>query len=177
MNSIFRGTDSKRLRWGKVLILSIKAFAKSTVTDVNMPLPDETKSVNWKADAFLNCASLKKVVFPEGIKSSYNAAFYNCAALTDVVLPESMESLSNAMFVGCASLQTVVLPKAVKKIPDMCFYKCIALSSINLENIEHVGGISFEECKSLTGVLNLNITSYDYGSFAECHGYHRGEFK
>lgn len=167
----FSGAQIGKVTMGKGLnTIHKKAFAKSTVTDVNMPLPDETKSVNWKADAFLNCASLKKVVFPEGIKSSYNAAFYNCAALTDVVLPESMESLSNAMFVGCASLQTVVLPKAVKKIPDMCFYKCIALSSINLENIEHVGGISFEECKSLTGVLNLNITSYDYGSFAECTG-------
>ena len=165
------GAQVGKVTMGKGLNTILKkAFAKSTVTEVNMPLPDEEKAVNWKGDAFLDCTSLKKVVFPEGIKSSYNAAFYKCTALTDVVLPESMESLSAAMFVGCTALQTISLPENVKKIPDMCFYKCSALKSINLENVEHVGGISFEECKSLAGVLNLNITSYDYGAFAECTG-------
>ncbi len=167
----FAGAQIGKVTMGKGLnTIRKRAFARSTVTEVNMPLPDETKVADWKSDAFFNCVSLKKVVFPEGIKSSNGVTFYNCTALTDVVLPKTMESLSSAMFVGCTSLQTVVLPETVKKIPNMCFYKCSALSNINLENVEYVGGISFEECKSLTGVLNLNITSYGYGAFAECTG-------
>ncbi len=167
----FSGAQIGKVTMGKGLNTILKkAFAKSAVTEVNMPLPDEEKAVTWKEDAFLNCTSLKNVVFPEGIKSSHNAAFYKCSALTDVVLPKSMESLSKAMFLECTALKSVVLPEAVKKIPDMCFYKCSALNSINLENIEHIGVVSFEECKSLTGVLNLNITSYDCGAFAECIG-------
>ena len=167
----FAGTNIGKITMGKGLnSIGKMAFAKSTVTEVNMSLPDETKVISWKADAFYDCASLKKVVFPEGIKSSNGIAFYNCKALTEVVLPKTIETLSNAMFMGCTSLQTVVLPETVKRIPDQCFYKCSALSNINLENVEYVGGMSFEECKSLTGVLNLNITSYDYGAFAECTG-------
>ncbi len=58
----FSGAQIGKVTMGKGLnTIHKKAFAKSTVTDVNMPLPDETKSVNWKADAFLNCASLKKL--------------------------------------------------------------------------------------------------------------------
>ena len=167
----FSGAQIDKVTMGKGLnTIRSMAFAESTVTEVKMPINDVVMSVVWKPTAFMNCKSLKKVVFPEGLSQPNGVAFYNCTSLTDVVLPKSMQYLSNAMFMGCTSLETVVLPENIKTIPAQSFHKCSSLKNINLDNISFVGNLAFAGCKALKGVLNLNITGYGTGAFADCTG-------
>lgn len=145
-----------------------EAFGGSTVAEVTMPLASENVVLIWKDDAFIDCKALRKVVFPEGTKTTGQIAFINCTALTEVVLPESVTEISPVMFFGCTALQNVSLPKGVKKIPVAAFYGCKALNNVNLDNIENIREYAFFGCEGLAGVLNLNAKTIDACSFGNC---------
>jgi len=165
----FSGADITMLNMKNNLnFIGEEAFAKSDIEEVNMPFPDETKEIKWSGNAFESCKKLRRVIFPEGIKGSYNAAFINCTSLTEVILPESMTHISPEMFLCCESLETVTIPKDVSVIPAACFYGCKSLKNVNLDNIDDIHAIAFYDCDSFTGVLNLNVSKIEYAAFGNC---------
>ena len=167
----YAGAKINQVNMGKgIYEIKKQAFAGSDVTEVNMPLVYEYETANWAMDAFLNCKSLRKVVFPEGVRCSSDVAFVNCTALTEVVLPPRMTMLSEGMFVGCTSLETISLPDELKTIPIGCFYGCKSLKNVNLDKIEFIRSVSFYGCESLSGVLNLNVNEINNAAFGKCSG-------
>jgi len=78
-----------------------------------------------------------------------------------VMDPGSIESyevtaIGDNAFQSNASVVNVVLPTSVKTIGEFAFNSCSSLVSINLENIEDVGGESLKFCESL---IHLDLSS------------------
>ncbi|MBB5219661.1 putative small secreted protein [Treponema rectale] len=61
-----------------------------------------------------NCAKLKTVIIPEGIKAI--PVFENCPALESISLPASVEYVPPRAFTNCGSLKEVNIPDSVEKI-------------------------------------------------------------
>ena len=58
--------------------------------------------------AFYNCANLKRIVFPEGLKKLEEYAVYYCKSLTNADFPASVSDISEYSFVGCTNFSYVV---------------------------------------------------------------------
>lgn len=60
--------------------------------------------------AFINCASLTKVLIGNSVTEIGKCAFYSCVRLTDVRIPDSVTKIGNRSFRFCSSLNSVELP-------------------------------------------------------------------
>ncbi|MBQ7873212.1 MAG: leucine-rich repeat domain-containing protein [Clostridia bacterium] len=79
---------------------------------------------------FVDCASLKKVEFPDSLET-FRSSFSGCTSLDSIELPDCIEYFDD-MFLGCESLKTVYIGKNVGLISDIAFSECPLLESINV---------------------------------------------
>lgn len=93
-------------------------------------LPNTIKEIH--PEAFMNCANLKSVKFPEGLSRIGESAFLGCVKLKQVVLPESLEQIYKHAFNGCTTLRDVKFPKRISWIYPNAFKNCISLTEVVL---------------------------------------------
>jgi hypothetical protein len=89
-----------------------------------------------------------------------SGTFRDCTNLSSVTLPDTLTSLESNTFHGCSSLQTIDL-KNVTYLKEYEF-RDSGLTSIDLSNIQHIGGSDvFYGCTNLTTVT-FPSTSFDW---------------
>lgn len=160
-NSAVDSVDDGRalyVRVGESLILST-VYDKS-VTEYSVL--SETSSIS--GGAFRDCAEMRKVTLPNGIKRIGKSAFSGCVSLAEITLPESLEYLGPSVFYGCSSLVSVRGLNCVTftdvdgndysaTIPVELFYGCRKLSEIVLpDGLKNIGSKAFYNCVALTSI-------------------------
>ena len=85
---------------------------------------------NSSYPVFLNCTSLKKVSFGNGVKNIPDFVFYGCSNLTSIVIPDGVMSVGSFAFEVCKGLTEVHIGKSVKNIGRGAFGGIARLAKI-----------------------------------------------
>lgn len=102
--AILKSSESSPLKFPNLKVISANAFSNVKTNFSYFEMPASITSVG--ENAFLNCTSLSKVVFADGIENiSFGAGcFEDCTNLTYIKLPEVTSAISERMFKGCSKL-------------------------------------------------------------------------
>lgn len=122
-------------------------------------------------DAFYNCSSLKKVVFPESLKQIGQRAFMYCEVLDNVVIPENVTDIDDYAFCRCEEMSSIDLPEKLANIGDYIFAVCEGLQSVDLSktNIRELPDFSFSSCASLNEIIfPESLTAIGQDAFINC---------
>ena len=96
-----------------------------------MTIPSSVKEIG--ADAFRNCACLKRVTFASGnkLKKIESRCFYK-SGIERIVIPKSAEEIQDNAFGYCKNLKEVVFEagSVLKKICNYAFRNCNNLKNI-----------------------------------------------
>ena len=82
--------------------------------------------------AFIDCAKLSNVKFPDGLVGIGEEAFINCVSLTSVVVPEGVVHIEMGAFDSCSALTSARIPSTATDIGDRAFYLCSNLTNITV---------------------------------------------
>ncbi|MDE6412958.1 MAG: leucine-rich repeat domain-containing protein, partial [Eubacterium sp.] len=120
--------------------------------------------------AFSECANLKSVVIPSGVKSIGNYAFNKCSSLTSVSIPNTVTSIGTNAFSYCESLTRITLPDSITNISAFLFQYCEKLNNVTIPNtVTRIGASAFLSCKSLATVtIPESVTSIGSAAFSRC---------
>ena len=141
--------------------------------------------------AFSNCYSLKKAVFPDGLIKIGAYSFSDCISLENPDMPASLVSIGEFAFMGCHSIKTADLGGADYgkgvwmdcrrltdisfsgkkiKISDYLFAGCVSLSTLNIpSNVTSIGEASFRYCTGLNRIeINNSVTDIKRDAFSDC---------
>ncbi len=186
------------------LIYNIEADDTITIRGVSEGFSAETLELPSTIDgktiakiddlAFYNCATLKRIVFSEGLKEIGTYAFYRCTALESVAIPSTVTKIGEDAFEACTALpvvdeiryesaaQRVVvsayavegaveLPTSVWFIMNEAFGTRQQLTAITLpKGIKNYGRGVFYNCTNLASVtLPSDMTAIPEGMFKECY--------
>lgn len=103
---------------------------------------------------------------PSSIGSQQNQ-FQDCKMLTSVTLPIGATKL-NKTFLGCSSLQEVLNTDDLTLVEIAAFSECTSLESVDLPNVQTIGGYVFENCSALTSIGNGAPTTIQQNAFQNC---------
>lgn len=100
----------------------------SALRKVNVP--GKVKSIPYQM--FQYCAKLEEVIIPAGsqLEEIEGQAFLGCASLTSLSFPEGLASIGGSAFSDCASLTSISLPKGLSSIGEWAFSGCSSLAEI-----------------------------------------------
>ena len=102
------------------------------------------------AEAFRDCAKLKKVTLPETVKTIDSAAFMNCYSLEEINISGAIDTLGECVFWNCAMLDGVELKGELQSIPSGTFYNCQLLTGVDIpESVTYIGASAFDNAGSL----------------------------
>ncbi len=180
-----------------VTSIEYRAFSEKTSL-VNVSFEAGSRLVSIGSHSFEGCTSLRKITFPDTLRSFESGSFLNCTSLETVSIPEGVTalnryvSLDQGIFNGCTSLSSVKLPSTLTTIGQHDFENCTSLQSISLPaGLKDIGSASFrgsgltsisipegvtklhyacfENCKSLKTVdMSANVTELDDHAFLNC---------
>lgn len=122
-------------------------------------------------NAFSYCASLKSVVFEEGIQFINASAFANCTALKTVVIPASVTGIGNSAFSGCTALESITFAEGTKldTLGTSVFTKTAITTMVLPAAVTKIPSSTFADCQNLTGVTLLgDITEISSSAFSGC---------
>lgn len=108
---------------------------------------DGKKVVGINENAFLNCKTIKSVVFPQDVTVIGKSAFGYCKSLESITLHENIKFIMENAFIGCTKLAKAELPKDAK-IGDYAFMGCSSLTEVT-GDIVYIGESAFCDCTSL----------------------------
>lgn len=125
------------------------------------------------AYAFVNCESIKQVVFEEGSKMTWinKKAFSGCSSIEELTLPENVEELDSSFIAG-TQISKITVPNSVNKmgsyvykysivslncVRDSCFYGAEYLKEVVFE--QGIEEIPFGALMNCVGVENVTIPS------------------
>lgn len=119
-----------------------------------------------------NCTALKVFewnVTANRVKSSTDF-LNNCPSLERVLFPENVRtfSLKYGQLSDNPNLKEVRLPNRMTSINTYTFYNCPNLTTINLDNVTHIGAGAFQLCSSLENINISNVTDIGDNSFNGC---------
>ncbi|MBQ8853174.1 MAG: leucine-rich repeat protein [Alistipes sp.] len=83
-------------------------------------------------EPFLNCANLKSVVLPNGLKTIGYGAFSLCSGLESVTIPETVTYIKSGAFYDCDKLTAIALPSGLLRIDDNAFFSCDLVESVTI---------------------------------------------
>lgn len=132
---------------------------KGTITKYNgsddvVVIPEQIDGVaviSIGKEAFLKNATIKKVIFNEGLVSIGENAFKECKSLAEIQLSSTIRDLGKKMLSGTA-ITEVVLNEGLENIGEAAFNGCKTLTNVQFSStIKEIGKTSF----SSTGIKNL----------------------
>ena len=94
-----------------------KAFANGRF--ISLTIPDSVKEIG--AEAFCNCADLRYLYFPSGIRVFPAGLFSGCTRLDTIEIGEGVEEIAKGAMKGCPSLRRVWIPASVTQIGEDLF--------------------------------------------------------
>ena len=168
--SVFAYTGFETFTWpSHIQSIPVKTFEGSNLRSINISYG--TKQISSKA--FDECRSLQNVVFPQSLTHINYGVFYNCTSLAKVVLPSSITYLDTNIFQNCSGLTAVTFPKGYNKIPENTFNGCTSLRTVTgTENVTRISYYAFYNCTSLESLDMPNLNSLGGYAFsgvnAEC---------
>lgn len=141
------------------------AFEGTAITEITLP-----KSISqFSSNLFKDCASLKKVVFEEGITSMGYSSLFAGSALEEVVIASTITQIPYSAFENIKTLKKVTFAEGsqVSTISGYAFNGCSALESINLpEGVTGIYDWAFGGCTSLSSVtIPSTVTSLNGNVF------------
>lgn len=102
--------------------------------------------------AFEHCSSLEKITLDN--VTLYGSAFLDCVSLKDVLFINGLSLIGDGVFEGCTSLEKIVLPEGLKSISDECFKNCSSLKEIILPStITFISSEAFVGCNNLLSIF------------------------
>ena len=121
-----------------------------TVTTANIPPSIGGSAVTKIYEyGFSWCTELKKVTFPDTVKTIGTAAFNCCLGLESITIPGSITFIGVGAFFHCSALKTVTMSKSVKRIETDAFAQCSSLTDV------YYGGTE-EEWNNINGKDELS---------------------
>lgn len=143
--------------------------------------------ISREMGGFINCPSLKSIVFSENLKeipekacyklknlkkvdlgsvvSIKPSAFDGCASLTEIVWSDKLEDLNS--FNNLPLITEIVIPEGVKNVGS-CFSNCENLSKVIIpDGVESIAG-SFNLCPRLKSPVIPEGVKTINGSFSDC---------
>lgn len=139
--------------------------------NTEISVADGTLSIS--KNAFADCAGLKKVTFPNTLKTIGEYSFKGCSSLEEITIPDSVEQIAYGAFSQCqiknvelgegldyipssvvsASLEKINIPSGVTKIENSTFEGCYELKEIVIPNsVKEIGKNAFFYCLKLSKV-------------------------
>ena len=138
--------------------------------------------------AFKDCISLESVTLPESVSDFQAGVFLNCSSLKTLIFPDggklkelkrsetyTSTGLSTTLYVmghlwGCTSLETIVLPSNLREIGENAFCGTPFRTITIPETVKYISPeYLFEGCERLEEVtLPSTITEYSKGMFSGC---------
>ena len=138
---------------------------------------------------FENCASLRSVMFGDGVVglytgyfNSHSGTFYGCTNLESVVFGSGIKSIPPYFCVtggNPSKLRTVEFRAPSVSVGNYAFRNCTALTSTGLDftKLTSVGSSAFSGCTNICGKVNLaSATSIGSSAFYGCNGIASVEF-
>lgn len=118
--------------------------------------------------AFYNCANLKNVTLPSGLKFIGDCAFKG-TAIESIVFPDSLYSIGDSAF-SVTPIKNIDFPSALNNIGSWAFEKCLGLTSVVIpDSVEKVFDYAFYGCKNLKSVtVGKDVSEIQTGTFASC---------
>ena len=123
-------------------------------------------------EAFANCKKIQRVILPVNLTTIKAMTFFGCTALTDLTVVSGSAKLyaaGNVIYSGdkkqllCSAptVKEVRLPPELIEISENAFYSNSELETVNFSDcnqLASIGKLAFNDCKSLSGMLNLPAT-------------------
>ena len=135
---------------------------------------------------FQYCTSLKTITLPASLNFLGRYTFQgsgltaiDLSALSELkylgktatsITASSSSSNDVCVFADCADLASVIFPDSLTRIGPKSFQNCISLTSVNLENLDMIGGYAFQN----TGLTSVHIPAITTaanlaaGAFMDC---------
>ena len=144
------------------VVICPHAFAHSEFT-----VPEGVTLIKWYA--FSNITNLKKINFPNTLKTICNQAF-SYGKLESVSIPESVTSIDSNAFIACSKLKEVEIPGTLKEFNGSAFSDCYSLEKVVVhEGITTLRRYTFENDKALKYVyLPSTLKKIESGVFGNC---------
>lgn len=106
-------------------------------------------------NAFFQCNTLEKVVFPSSMKRIGSFAFCGCQNLNEVVFNNGLEVIGHRSFENTISLEAAELPVTVNEIESLAFWGS-GIRRVNIPpQVKRLYFGTFSECSRL-GVVNFS---------------------
>jgi len=114
--------------------------------------------------------NIKKLVFPEGIRSVGDRVYQDCHLLESIVLSSDTERIGRSAFENSKWLKSVSNAKAVSYVGALAFSGCQSLESIDLsDRLREMGSRCFEHCGSLKEItLSDQLERIPQRAFFRC---------
>lgn len=149
-----------------------EAFFGTNLKSVNIPASIETIEYG----AFQRCYSLENVTFNEGLKrienGNWSGAFMDCTSLKELVFPSTLEYIGDMAFVGCYNLETIILPASIRDFGSFAFAKCSRLKKVTClgnygvstyYNLFSTSDEKFVESGSYMAIYNSCVLNFPFG--------------
>lgn len=130
---------------------------------------DGLKVTEIKAKAFFECAAIKSVIVPYGVKCIGEEAFRKCTGLVSVKLPATLEKIDKSAFHACSALTEVIVPKSVTVVEYMAFALCDKLEHAYLpKGLKTIGNFAFEYSGLKEIGIPGGVRELGWGVFRNC---------
>ncbi len=134
---------------------------------IKVVLPSSIEAIG--KSAFLGCAQLAEINFPDGLLTIGEEAFNNCG-LKELKLPNTVKTIDNMAFANNEQLTSVEIPSSVVTFGEMAFYGCTGLTSVTIPgNIKTISKSAFSYCNGLVEVtISEGVEIIDESAFENC---------
>lgn len=135
---------------------------------ITMPI-----NINSMEKTFINCKSLKNIIFKGGNISFGINTFKGCSSLKNFTFPNISDNyIITGLFENCISLESITIPKKVKIIYKNAFRNCSNLKNIIFEEdslLTDLKNECFANCVSLESInLPPNLINCEKDIFKNC---------
>lgn len=152
--------------------IGYEAFFGTNLKSVNIPASVETIEYG----AFQRCYSLENVTFNEGLKRINNGnwagAFMDCTSLKELIFPSTLEYIGDMAFVGCSNLETITFPASIGDFGSFAFAQCIGLKKViclgnygvnTYYNLFSTSAEKFVQTDSYMAIYNRCVLNFPFG--------------
>jgi len=155
---------------GSVTAICDNAFLESTfLRKINFPNRLKTIGKN----AFSQCFNLSgRVDLPNSVTSVGPGAFYLCNGITGVTLSNRITKLEKDVFYGCTSLAEITIPNGITSIGEYALGLCSSLTSVRIPgSVTSIGDYAFAGCSYLESIeIPKSVKSIGEGVFSNSPG-------